>query len=149
MQAAFVANGTVYESAHYVDFARNDLGQIPNDGGRDPARAGRAGRRHRPGHADVPDVSGPAGRCDHPRDDGRRRRRSPGPPKGVCAADEGCGLLPITFSINTTDCAGNGNIQIGTDLWPIVDLATARADIGTGTYEAIYPLCKVGPGGVG
>ena len=32
VQAAFAANGTAYESAHYIDFARNDLGQIPNDG---------------------------------------------------------------------------------------------------------------------
>src|SRR6478609_4161192 len=29
VQAAFTANGTAYESAHYIDFARNDLGQIP------------------------------------------------------------------------------------------------------------------------
>ena len=56
---------------------------------------------------------------------------------------------PVTFSVNVSDCAGNGNIQIGTDLWPLVTLEQARADVGVGALEAIYPLCKVGPGGVG
>ena len=148
VQAAFAANNTTYGSAHYVDFARNDLGQIPNDGGAIPLGAGApvgviatgsrtfdtyfaklAGIGTLSSNATATSIAGTA--------------------DGVCAADDGCGLLPITFSINVTDCAGNGNIQIGEDLWPIVDLATARADMGVGTYEAIYPLCKVGPGGVG
>jgi hypothetical protein len=68
---------------------------------------------------------------------------------GACSAATGCPILPVTFSVNVTDCAGNGNAQIGNTIWPIVDLETARADQGTGTYESIYPLCKVGPGGVG
>ena len=57
--------------------------------------------------------------------------------------------LPLTFSINISDCAGNGQIIIGTDPWPEVSLDTAKADRGVGTYEAIVPLCKTGPGGVG
>ncbi len=52
----------------------------------------------------------------------------------------------MTFSVNISDCAGNGNIVIGTGPWPLVDLATAQADKGVGNYEAIVPLCKVGPG---
>ncbi len=54
----------------------------------------------------------------------------------------------MTFSINISDCRGNGALNIGGGPWPLVDLATAQADI-TGQYEAIVPTCKVGPGGVG
>jgi len=57
--------------------------------------------------------------------------------------------LPLTFSVNISDCAGNGSIIIGTNPWPTVSLATAMADRGVGQYEAIVPLCKTGPGGVG
>ena len=68
--------------------------------------------------------------------------------KGLCPASAGCPVLPITFSINISDCRGNGALNIGSGPWPLVDLATAQADI-TGQYEAIVPTCKVGPGGVG
>ena len=68
--------------------------------------------------------------------------------KGLCPASAGCPMLPITFSINISDCRGNGALNIGSGPWPLVDLATAQADI-TGQYEAdIVPTCKVGPGGV-
>lgn len=69
--------------------------------------------------------------------------------KGICPADAGCAIAPVTFSINISDCTSNGNITIGSSLWPLVSIATATADKGTGRYEAIVPLCKVGPGGVG
>ena len=69
--------------------------------------------------------------------------------KGVCPADAGCAILPVTFSINISDCTSNGNITIGSSVWPLVSIPTATADKGIGKYEAIVPLCKVGPGGVG
>jgi hypothetical protein len=69
--------------------------------------------------------------------------------RGICAALDGCPAAPLAFSINVSDCLGNGNIQIGTNPWPLVDLATAKADQGIGNFEAIVPGCKVGPGGVG
>ena len=69
--------------------------------------------------------------------------------KGVCAADAGCGVLPVTFSVNIATCGPTGGITLGDGFWPLVSLATAQADRGIGQYEAIVPLCKVGPGGVG
>jgi hypothetical protein len=148
VQAAFDSNDTTYESAHYIDFARNDLGQIPNDGGAIPMGAGapvgviaqgtRTFGTYLAQLANVNTLGTTAAATS-----------IAGTAEGVCSADAGCGVLPVTFSVNVTDCAGNGNIQIGQDLWPLVDLETARADMGVGTYEFIYPLCKVGPGGVG
>ncbi len=69
--------------------------------------------------------------------------------KGICPADAGCAVVPVTFSINISDCTSNGNITIGSNIWPLVSIDTATADKGVGNYEAIVPLCKVGPGGVG
>lgn len=148
VEAAFDANDTAFGSARYVDFGRNDLGPVPDDGNAIPLGAGApvgvavtgtrtfdtylaqlAGVETMGTNAAATAIAGTA--------------------DGVCEAAQGCGVLPVTFSVNVTDCAGNGNVQIGEDLWPIVDLVTARADMGVGAYEAIFPLCKVGPGGVG
>ncbi len=147
VEAAFAANNTDYESAHYIDFARNDLGPIPNDtapiplGANAPVGVRATGTRTFETYLAKLGGVGTLGTT-------AVATSVAGTAEGVCAADDGCGLLPITFSVNVTDCAGNGNIQIGEDLWPIVDLATARADTSR-TYMATYPLCKVGPGGVG
>jgi len=68
--------------------------------------------------------------------------------RSICAADDGCGVMPVTFSIPITTCDGTGRpMRIGED-WPLVGLDVARAD-SSGRYESIVPLCKNGPGGVG
>ena len=68
--------------------------------------------------------------------------------RSICSADDGCGAMPVTFSIPITSCDGSSRpLRIGVD-WPLVGLDIARAD-SSGTYESIVPLCKNGPGGVG
>jgi len=68
--------------------------------------------------------------------------------RSVCSADDGCGVMPVTFSIPITSCDGSSRpLRLGVD-WPLVSLDTARAD-SSGHYESIVPLCKNGPGGVG
>lgn len=68
--------------------------------------------------------------------------------RGLCSAADGCGVMPVTYSIPITSCDGsNRPLRIGVD-WALVSLETALADT-TGEYESIVPLCKNGPGGVG
>jgi len=68
--------------------------------------------------------------------------------RSICSADDGCGVMPVTFSIPITTCDGSSKpLRIGID-WPLVGLDIARAD-SSGQYESIVPLCKNGPGGVG
>jgi Flp pilus assembly protein TadG len=69
--------------------------------------------------------------------------------RSVCSAADGCGVMPVTFSIPITACDGtNRPLRVGVD-WSLVSLDTALADDGVGQYESIIPLCKNGPGGVG
>jgi hypothetical protein len=68
--------------------------------------------------------------------------------RSLCSAEDGCGVMPVTFSIPISSCDGSSRpLRIGVD-WPLVGLDVAKAD-SSGTYESIVPLCKNGPGGVG
>jgi hypothetical protein len=68
--------------------------------------------------------------------------------RSVCAAADGCGVMPVAFSIPITSCDGTGRpLRVGID-WSLVSVATAQADTD-GEYQSIVPLCKNGPGGVG
>ncbi|MEP7159187.1 MAG: pilus assembly protein TadG-related protein [Chloroflexota bacterium] len=68
--------------------------------------------------------------------------------RSICSAADGCGVMPVTFSIPITSCDGTGRpLRIGID-WSLVSMATALAD-DDGDYMAVVPLCKNGPGGVG
>jgi len=68
--------------------------------------------------------------------------------RSVCSAADGCGVMPVAFSIPITACDDTGRpLRVGLD-WSLVSLATAQAD-SDGDYESIVPLCKNGPGGVG
>jgi hypothetical protein len=62
----------------------------------------------------------------------------------MCSAEAGCGVLPVTFALNSYTCDGTGGLVPGSAEWPLVDQASAN----TGN-EAIVPLCKNGPGSVG
>jgi hypothetical protein len=69
--------------------------------------------------------------------------------RSVCSAADGCGVMPVTFSIPISACDGTSRpLRVGVD-WSLVSLDTAYADDGVGRYESIIPLCKNGPGGVG
>ncbi len=145
VEAALGANSADFTSARYVGWDQSDLGPVGNDNGAIPTDAagvsvvgGRNFNTYVAGLAGLTSLSTTA-----------TATALAGTLTGICAAEDGCGLLPITFSINTTTCTGNGNIVIGSDIWPIISLDDAKADQGTGAHEAIYPTCKVGPGGVG
>jgi Flp pilus assembly protein TadG len=62
----------------------------------------------------------------------------------ICSAEAGCGVLPVTFALNSYTCDGTGGLVPGTAEWPLVDQASANA-----SNEAIVPLCMDGPGSVG
>ena len=56
----------------------------------------------------------------------------------------GGAFLPVIFPVNITDCAGNGNLGLPKDQWPISQPG-AEGQKPTGT-EYIVPLCKTGGG---
>ncbi|HET7028379.1 MAG TPA: pilus assembly protein TadG-related protein [Candidatus Limnocylindrales bacterium] len=145
VQSALGSNNSTFDEAHYVGWDQSDLGSVPNDGSAIPSNAAGVSVKGKRTFGTL--LAGVAGIGSL--STGANATALAGTLKGICSADSGCGLLPITFSINTTTCVGNGNIQIGSDIWPIISLDDAKADQGTGAHEAIYPTCKVGPGGVG
>jgi Flp pilus assembly protein TadG len=66
---------------------------------------------------------------------------------GVCAATDGCSVLPVTFPVSISICDGLGTlINIGdvNNIWPLIDV-----DQRTAANEAIVPLCKTDSGSVG
>ena len=78
-----------------------------------------------------------------------------GVPTGICAADEGCAVLPVTFPLTAVSCDGqNRQLPIpGTD-WPLVQITNPNPGpdelpYASSANEAIIPLCSVGPGAVG
>lgn len=138
-------NKATFDSANYVDWNFAVLSPVTNTGAAIPAAA--AGVAVHGSRAFSTYMAGIAGLNSLAT--GADATAVAGTLKGICAADVGCALVPVTFSVNISDCTGNGNIVIGSTIWPLVGIDTAKADKGVGAYEAIVPLCKVGPGGVG
>ena len=146
VRAAISNNQTTLSSASYVDWTGANVGTVGNaPSGAIPSTA--AGVNVKGERTFRTYVAGIAGFNNFTV--GADATAVAGSLTGVCAADAGCGVLPVTMSVNISDCAGDGKIILGKNPWPLVDLATAQADQGIGKYEAIVPLCKVGPGGVG
>jgi Flp pilus assembly protein TadG len=56
---------------------------------------------------------------------------------GVCPADAGCGVWPVTVPVTTVFCDGNGDPVLSASYWP-----------KDGTIVEV-PLCRAGPGNVG
>lgn len=71
--------------------------------------------------------------------------------EGICAASDGCGLLPVTFPVTVGNCDNTGALQIGTDPYGFHSLTQATQDRDSGSLSllSIVPLCKNGPGDVG
>lgn len=76
-----------------------------------------------------------------------------GVPTEVCAASEGCPVLPVTFPLTAVTCDGqNRQLQIPNTDWPLVQVTDPTGALGpyaSTANEAIVPLCSVGPGAVG
>ena len=143
VEEAFADNGAELDSAVYVNFDRVVVGTV-GQGGAIPSDAWgvtASGTRTFPtllaGVAGMPEMTA-----------GAQATALGGALRGVCSALDGCGVMPVTFSIPITSCDGTSRpLRIGVD-WPLVSLETALADT-SGQYMSIVPLCKNGPGGVG
>jgi hypothetical protein len=78
-----------------------------------------------------------------------------GVPTGICAADEGCQVLPVTFPLTAVSCDGqNQQLPIPGTQWPLVQVTNpspgpTELPYASTANEAIIPLCAVGPGAVG
>ena len=68
-----------------------------------------------------------------------------GTPAGVCAAEDGCAVLPVTFPRTVDTCDGTNTRIIGEDEWTILEEDATLDD----SNLSIVPLCKKGPGAVG
>jgi hypothetical protein len=143
VSTAFVQNATDNSASYYVDYNNNVVGTVGR-GGSIPSDAGGV----QTGGARTFDtfLAGIMGMNTWTAT--AQATAMAGALRSVCSADDGCSVMPVTFSIPITTCDGsNRPLRIGVD-WPLVGLDIARADT-TGRYESIVPLCKNGPGGVG
>jgi Putative Flp pilus-assembly TadE/G-like len=68
----------------------------------------------------------------------------------VCAANEGCLVLPVTFPVTTVVCDGsNKQMQIGPDYDLVQITDPSLPNYASTANESIIPLCSTGPGAVG
>jgi hypothetical protein len=143
MSDAFLRNGSTTGTSYYVDYSSTVVGtvgrggSIPSDAGGVRAAGTRTFDTFIAGVLGIDTFTTQA-----------EAIAMAGALRSVCAADDGCGAMPVTFSIPITTCDGTSRpLRIGID-WPLVGLDIARSDT-TGRYESTVPLCKNGPGGVG
>jgi hypothetical protein len=143
MEEAIDGNGTDLQTSYYVDFDQNVIGTVGRGG---PIPSNAWGVRAHGARSFDTLLASIAGIDSW--SSGAQATALGGALRGVCSALDGCGVMPVTFSIPITTCDGtNRPLRIGVD-WPIVSLDTALAD-SDGDYMSIVPLCKNGPGGVG
>lgn len=150
---AFTRNGSTGGTSYYVDYLNNIVGtvgrggSIPSDAGGVRATGNRTFDTFLAGIVGIDQFTSAA--------DATARA---GALRSMCSAADGCGVMPVAFSIPITACDGTSRpLRIGDD-WPLVGLDVAKAD-SSGQYESIVPLCKTGftidgttytgPGGVG
>ncbi|MEO6349979.1 MAG: pilus assembly protein TadG-related protein [Candidatus Limnocylindrales bacterium] len=143
MLSSFSGNGSSMETSFYVDYNYVPVGtvgrggSIPSDAGGVQAMANRTFDTYLAGLVGLTSM-----------ESGAQATAFAGALRSICSASDGCGVMPVTFSIPISACDGtNRPLRIGVD-WPLVSLDTALADT-SGQYESIVPLCKNGPGGVG
>ena len=67
--------------------------------------------------------------------------------EGVCPAEEGCGVLPVTFPRTLDTCDGTSRRVVGEDEWELLNVE--NGDVPDASNLAIMPLCKKAPGAVG
>jgi hypothetical protein len=143
MNTAFANNGSSMAASYYISFEGDTLGTVGGGGSIPHDAAGIQASGQRTFNTFLASVMGQSVWTA-----GADATAVAGSLRSICAATDGCGVMPVTFSIPITSCDGTGRpMRIGID-WPITSLQTAMADT-TGQYESIVPLCKTGPGGVG
>jgi Flp pilus assembly protein TadG len=144
MLNSFSNNQATMGTSYYVDYDFNIVGtvgrggSIPDDAAGVQVVGNRTFDTFMAGAIGMPQMTSGAGAT-----------ALAGALRSICSAADGCGVVPVTFSIPITTCDGSSRpLRIGVD-WPLVSLDVARADMGVGRYESTVPLCKNGPGGVG
>ncbi len=143
MYTAFTNNGSAMNNAYYITFDGTVVGTVGRGGSIPHDAAGIQANGERTFDTFLASIMGQGTWTA-----GASATAVAGSLRSVCSAAEGCGVMPVTFSIPITACDGTGRpLRVGID-WPLVSLETAQAD-STGRYESIVPLCKNGPGGVG
>ena len=143
METSFNNNESAMGTSYYLDYNYNVVGtvgrggSIPSDASGVQVVGNRTFDTHLAGIIGMNTMTS-----------GANATAMAGALRSVCSAADGCGVMPVTFSIPISACDGsNRPLRIGVD-WALVSLETALAD-STGQYESIVPLCKNGPGGVG
>lgn len=64
---------------------------------------------------------------------------------GTCSADQGCGIIPVTFPVLISTCEfPHATTSIGQGPYTLVSM-----DARTAANESIVPICTTGPGSVG
>lgn len=143
VQQSMNINDSDFDGAVYVDYEDNVVGTV-GQGGAIPSSAG--GVSVAASRTFDTFLAGIAGM--NTMDSGAEATALAGAIQGICAASEGCAVLPVTFSVPVRVCDGtNRPLEIG-DEWPLVSLETALADTSKSQMSSV-PLCKTGPGGVG
>jgi hypothetical protein len=143
MEAAFTNNGSTMMTSYYVSFSGSIVGTVGNTG----SIPGDADGVQAHGERDFDTLlAGIAGHSEWTAS--ASATALAGALRGACSAEEGCAIMPVTFSIPITTCDGtNRPLRVGID-WPLVSLETALND-SSGQYMSIVPLCRNGPGSVG
>ena len=95
VQSALGSNNSTFQEAHYVGWDQSDLGAVPNDGSAIPSDAAGVSVKGKRTFGTL--LAGVAG--INSLSTGADATALAGTLKGICSADSGCGLLPITFSI--------------------------------------------------
>lgn len=143
MNTAFTNNGSTMSTSYYISFEGTVLGTVGRGGSIPHDAAGIQATGQRTFNTFLASIMG-----QDTWTAGAGATAVAGSLRSICGAYDGCGVMPVTFSIPITACDGTGRpMRIGID-WPITSLQTALADT-SGQYESIVPLCKNGPGGVG
>ena len=143
MLGAFSDNTTSMGTAQYVDFDYGVVGTVGRGGSIPSDAAGVQVAGSRTFNTFLAGLLG-IGQLTA----GANATALAGALRSICSAADGCGVVPVTFSIPISTCDGtNRALRIGQD-WPLVSLDVAKADT-SGQYESIVPLCTNGPGGVG
>jgi hypothetical protein len=137
---AFANNATTMGTAYYVDFTLNHVGTVGTGGGIPAAADGVEANGTRSFNTLLAGIAGqPTWTA------GATATALAGELTDVCSAAEGCGTLPVVFSIPIIACDGtNRPFTVGGEYTSIGDPQDATAG-----NESIVPLCTTGPGGVG
>ncbi len=142
IQQSLSDNDSDLDGAVYVDYENQVVGTV--GGGSIPSSAG--GVTVTASRTFDTFLAGIAGM--NTMDSGAEATALAGALEGICAASEGCAILPVTFSVPVQTCDGtNRPLEIGSE-WPLVSLETALADTSKSQMSSV-PLCRTGPGGVG